>query len=327
MSDIENEQGELQPAKPVTSQGPRGGAVMALLVVLYGLALTLSVVLVFKGKYDLGVTGTLLVLTMAPVAFVLAAGTFGSGARRLESRIEDLGRVIRTLGDQSALSDDARRVLNRQSERELLCKAIEEDLHREDWDAAMVLIKELAERFGYRADAERFRKRVDEVRAATMDRELNDSVGYLDGLILQKRWEAAYADAARISRLYPYSPRVQGLTARVDAAYENHKAELERRFLIAAQEGHADEALSLLKELDKYLTPGEAEPLRELARGVIGKARDNLGAQFKIAVQDRRWKDAVRIGEEIIAGFPNTRMAAEVRNVIDGIRLRASQIA
>jgi uncharacterized protein with HEPN domain len=60
-----------------------------------------------------------------------------------------------------------------------------------------------------------------------------------------------------------------------------------------------------------------------LARGVIGKAKENLGASFRLAVQDRQWAEAARVGDRIIAEFPNTRMAAEIRDVIDGLRQRA----
>ena len=81
----------------------------------------------------------------------------------------------------------------------------------------------------------------------------------------------------------------------------------------------------MLKELDNYLSPDEAEPFREVARGVISKARENLGAQFKIAVQDRQWASAAAIGRRIINEFPNTRMAAEVRGLMDGILSRANQ--
>jgi outer membrane protein assembly factor BamD (BamD/ComL family) len=79
--------------------------------------------------------------------------------------------------------------------------------------------------------------------------------------------------------------------------------------------------------LDQHLTAAEAEPLRELARGVITKARENLGAQFKLAVRDRQWREAVPIGERIIAEFPNSRMAAEVRDVIDNLRQKVTQTA
>ena len=304
--------------------GLSAGALMAIVVMLYGCALAASVLLITRGFKSEGIIGLLLVLTLSPIGFVLARGKRDDNAARLAGRIEDLNRSIRMMADQSALSDDARRVLNRTNERELLRLAIEEDIATENWDAAMVLVKELADRFGYRADAEEFRNRIAQARAATLDKQVSDAMGYLDGLIIQRKWDAAYADAARILRLFPDSPRAYGLDARVRAAHASYKQDLERRFLVASQEGRNEEALTLLKELDASLSPTEAEPLRELARGVIGKARENLGAQFKLAVQDRRWTDAVRVGEQILGEFPNTRMAGEVRDVIDGIRQRAT---
>src|SRR5262245_34106999 len=296
---------------------------MYALFFMYVLALVLSVVMVAQGNLELGVIGTFLVLTMAPIALLVATER-ARWRRGTEQRLEDLQRTVRTLADQAALSNDARRVLNRAGERELLVRAIEEDIGNRNWDAALVLIRELADGFGYRAEAEELRARIDEERRQTVDRDINDAVAYLDGLILQRRWDAAYADAARIARLYPESARIDGLRARVEQARGACKQDLERRFFLAAHEGRHDEALTLLKELDFYLSPSEAEPLRELARGVIGKARENRGAQVKLAVQDRRWGEAVRLGEGIITEFPNSRMAAEVRNVIESIKQRAS---
>ena len=84
--------------------------------------------------------------------------------------------------------------------------------------------------------------------------------------------------------------------------------------------------MEMLKELDAYLTEDEAGPYREVARGVIGKARDNLGVQFKLAVQDRRWDRASQLGDRIIEQFPNSRMAGEVRGMLDSIRARLRQM-
>ncbi len=304
--------------------GPSAGPVLALLFVLYGLALALSVVLAYNGSKELGAAGVLLVLTMAPVAFVVTLSLNGRFIRTMSERVDTVARVVQNMADHNALSDDARRVLNREHERELLRQAIEEDIATRNYDAALVLVRELADRFGFRADAEEFRQRITQVRAETLEREVSDAIAYLDGLIIQRRWEQAFADAQRIQRLYPESGRVEGLRDRVQQAKGSYKSDLERRFLLAAQEGRHEEALTLLKELDFYLTPVEAEPLREMARGVIGKARENLGVSFRLAVQDRRWREAARIGERIIAEFPNTRMAAEVRNIIDGLRTRAA---
>ncbi|MBS0198813.1 MAG: hypothetical protein JSR77_18860 [Planctomycetes bacterium] len=312
-----------QNARKAARKG--GGGTLAILTILYAAALALSIYLAMRPEYfQMGAGGVLLVLTLAPVAFVLA---MKRGDKELTDRVDEISRNVRSFRDLASLSEDARRVLSRKNDRELLTQAIEEDIANRNWDAAMVLVKELADRFGYRSDAEDYRHKIDEARAQTVDREVTEAIAYLDGLIIQRRWDAAYADAARLLRLYPDSARVFGLRGRVEQAQQSCKAELERKFLLAAQEGRTEEAMTLLKDLDTYLSPMEAEPLRELARGVIGKTRENLGAQFKLAVQDRNWRDAARLGERILSDFPNSRMAAEIRDVIDGIRIRASQMA
>jgi hypothetical protein len=41
-------------------------------------------------------------------------------------------------------------------------------------------------------------------------------------------------------------------------------------------------------------------------------------------VRDRQWGAAAAIGRRIINEFPNTRMAHEVRSVLDGVLARAN---
>ncbi len=307
------------------------GAIAAALVVtgvLQGPLTTPGVVFIAAG----GVGLVIVLALIGAVAAIAHAGAVGgrSAPRAGSASAVDLvvlARSIERLMEQSALSDDARRVLNRQRERDLLRAAIEEDISAQDWDAAMVLVRELAERFGYRADAEEFRQRIEQARFETVEQSVAHAVSRLDGLIAQRRWEQALVEAGRIGRLYPESHRVEGLRHRVESARHTYKQDLERRFLEAAQNERIEEAMELLRELDAYLTESEAGPFREVARGVIGKARDNLGAEFKIALQDRRWTHAIGVGERIIAEFPNSRMAVEVRTVIDGLKTRAAETA
>lgn len=277
----------------------------------------------------LGLIGFVVVWALFIISFVVFRTIERDRYTQAESlrQLDELAQNIRHMVEHGALSDDARRVLNRQRERELLRAAIQEDIDRNDWDAATVLCKELADRFGYRSDAEEYRHKIETARFETMDRQVRDAIGLLDGLIIQRRWDNAFQEAAKIGRLFPESPRVEGLRDRVTHAKLAYKQELERQFFVAAQEDRVDDAMDHMKELDSYLSEAEAAPLRELARGVIGKARENLGAQFKLAVQDRRWPEAAYVGDRIISEFPNTRMAAEVRSIIDGIRTKAAAMA
>ena len=274
-----------------------------------------------------GLLGLIVSLACAPVAVMARRrSALGAATGASSGGFSELAQAIRELNESGTLSDDARRVLNRKRERELLRGAIEEDVSAGDFDAALVLVRELAESFGYRADAEEFRQRIESARFESAESESTGAIEGLDRMITQLRWREAEQEAARITRLYPDSPRVDGMRHRVSSARERYKNELERRFLTAAQDERVDEAMGLLRELDGYLTEAEAEPFQELARGVIGKARENLGVQFKLAVQDKRWRDATTAGEQIISEFPNSRMAAEIRGMIDTIRERAAAL-
>lgn len=273
-----------------------------------------------------GGLGVVVCIVAAGVVFALWRAGSRSSDGDLREKLEQLSKAMEQLVEHGSLSDEARRVLHRRQDREILCKAIQEDIEVEDWDAAMVLVKELAERFGYRSDAEEFRQRIEHARFETVQRKVHEGIARIDWLIGQRRWDQALTEAGRVGRLYPDSPQVEGLRHRVEHARQMYKADLERRFLLAADEDRIDEAMESLKELDAYLSESEAEPYREVARGVIGKARENLGAHFKLAVQDRRWDRAAELGQRIVEQFPNSRMAQEVRQLLDGIRARASQI-
>ncbi len=276
---------------------------------------------------SMGVAGLLAMV----LAVVLAPASVGlvylvRDVRQTRSDLQSATLALRSLGEQAALSDDARRVLHRSRERTLLRRAIEEDIAAEDWDAALVLSGELADRFGYRQDAENFRRRIDRSRRATLEHQLNNAMSQLEDLVLHRQWEEAQREAVRIARTFPDAPRAQAAPERVEREVERFKVDLERQFLEAAEDERVEEAMELLKRLDQHLTEDEAAPFREVARGVIGKARNNLGAKFKLAVRDKRWVEAANHGERIIAEFPNSKMAAEVRELLDGIRERAAKM-
>lgn len=307
-------------------------AIYGSLGVLCGVAAIKGIMTTDQTWLLVGLLGLVVVLAALPIALKRSAASAAPG-KHIESELHEIRAQVRSMTaavdsmhETMVLSDDARRVLNRARERDLLCKAIQEDIKSEDWDAAMVLIRELAERFGYRSDAEEFREKVETARFTTLDRRVTDAIRGVDLMIAQSDWTAAENEASRIARLYPDSPKVEGLRHRVSAARDRFKLDLERRFLHAAQGDRIEEAMELLHELDQYLNENEAEHFREVARGVIGKARENLGAQFKLAIQDRMWARAEDVGEKIIAEFPNSRMAEEVRAMIDTVRQRAGSV-
>ncbi len=242
----------------------------------------------------------------------------------LASKADELHELLRSINDRLLISEVAKRIAFREKDRQALRNGIREDIKKGDFDAALALVEQLSKTYGYQSEAEEFRVQIQSARAAETEAKVTEAIGRLDRIIADHDWDSASVEAAKIQRVFPDSPRARALNRRIAEAREAHKRELEQQFLRAAERDEVDRAMELLRELDLYLTEQEAEPLRETARGVIGKKRDNLGVQFKLAIHDKDWLRAVRAGEQIIREFPNTKMANEVRGMLDLLRERAA---
>jgi hypothetical protein len=264
----------------------------------------------------------LLAVSIPAALYALSGAKAGSGDLALY--VQEQNRLLKSINDRMLISDQAKRIAFRQKDRDALREAIIEDLRQEDYDAAMALVNEMANEYGYREEAEQFRQQIIDVQAKKREVMIQKAVARIDELCERKDWDLAKHEVSRLQRLYPDYPTIDELPQRVAKAVNKHKLEIERQFLEAAERDDVDAAMDLIKEMDKYLTPEEAAPFLETARGVVGKKRQNLGVRFKMAVQDRDWIDGVRVGEQIIKEFPNSMMAKEVREMLDTLRERAA---
>ncbi|MEO1236475.1 MAG: hypothetical protein AAFX76_06765 [Planctomycetota bacterium] len=249
------------------------------------------------------------------------------GRRALPSVNLNLTRelgVLESINQRLLLSETAKKISYRADDLAVLRKTLKEDIQKGEYDAAMVLVTDLASAYGQLEEAEQFRAQIDDARRKDQEAKVASGIKDLEAKLADRDFAAAGREAARLQRLYPDAPAVADLPQRVDSAKEQYKHELERAFLHAKDREEIDRALDILKVLDKMLTHEEAEPFREVARDVLGKKRDNLGVQFKLAVHDREWRQAVAAGEQIIKQFPNSRMADEVRQSIDQLRANAA---
>ena len=266
----------------------------------------------------------------ALIAGAVRCGVYGRAGKGAATQAQadgeqgDVLTQLQIISDRMLLSDTAKRIAYRNEDVNALREAIREDIVKKDFDAAMMLVQEMSQTFGYREEAEEFREQIAAARSTEIDARITILLQRLDQIIAAHDFRQAMADALKIKRIYPDNPRVATIDEYVSKAQLDYKQQLERDFLAAAQKDDVDGAIDLLKQLDAYLTEREAEPFREVARGVIGKKRDNLGVQFKMAVHDKEWVKAIRVGEQIIRDFPNTRMAEEVRERIDLLRERAA---
>ncbi len=271
--------------------------------------------------------GGFVVLGLGVIALMVPASVVPLINRLGEVDASDVRRQTRLLEDVASrlnMSDLQRRMADRQRDREHLRHAILDDIRKEDYEAAMALVDEMAESFGYVEEAEKYRQQIIDARARQREQLIGKAVEHVKNLCQKYDWDNARREVDRLGRLFPEDGRIQALPRVMQQARGEHKRELERQFLHAAEIHDTDKAMALLKELDMYLTPAEAEAYLETARGVVGQARENTAVRFRMAVSDRDWIEAMNVGEQVIRDFPNSKMADEVRDMMDVLRERAA---
>lgn len=269
------------------------------------------------------------ILTFAPLLLKMESTVY-----RQHGEIHDLTRAI---ADQCAkldaivqntrISDAAKSLARRDEELDALRETIRNDIRSERWEAALTLIEEMERRFGYKAEAEGIREEVDAAREERIQVKLTEAIEMINSHFEAHDWPRAQAEIDRLLHALPDDSRVQSLQDRMRVLQEQHKQELKLAWDDAVRRADTDQAIDVLKELDQYLSPAEAESLQETARTVFKEKLLRLGVQFRFAVTERRWQDALSIGLEIIRDYPNARMASEVRDALDMLRQRAHQSA
>jgi hypothetical protein len=232
---------------------------------------------------------------------------------------ELLGRIL----ENTALSDAARSLANRDRECETLRVAIRTDIRIEQWDAALSLADAMEKRFGYTDEAESLRKEINEARVDAMRKRLGEATNIIERHFEAHEWGKAQHEIERLRRALPDEPRVAKLQAAFESKRSARKSALLKAWDSAVKREDVDGAIMTLRELDGYLAREEARLLEESAREVFKAKLLQLGMQFQFAVTEQRWRDALEIGVQITEEFPNSRMAREVEEAMDGLRKRA----
>lgn len=241
----------------------------------------------------------------------------------LDERVAGMGEPLHAIMENTEISDSAKSIAHRAKEREALRSAIREEILHQDWEAAYYLIHQMERRFGYRQEAQRIRREVETSRQETIERMIVEAMKHIEDLCDRRAWAQARAEAERLTRLFPNHEQAKTAGDLVDRKRDDYKAELFRAYNEAFSRNESDRCVAILKELDPFLTRSEAEAIAESARGVFRAQLHQLGVQFSIAVNERRWRDALETGLRITSGFPNSRMAEEVRGRLDALQKKA----
>jgi hypothetical protein len=238
------------------------------------------------------------------------------GFRRLETTMKDVAR-------NSALSDAARSITNREKELDALRHVLREEMYRGNWDAATYLIDEIENRFGYKREAESLRKEVAQIREMTIEEKIGEAISHIEKLMDSNHWERARIESERLMKLFPRHQRVMAMPKELGARREARKQELLKQWNEAVEREEVDRGIEILTELDEFLTREEAQSLQDSARHVFKARLVSLGVSFSLAVSEGRWRDALEVGLLIRQEFPNSRMAQEVGQKLDVLQVRA----
>jgi len=225
--------------------------------------------------------------------------------------------VLGSIAQSSRLSEATKSITSREEEREAVRSAIREEMAREDWEAALYLVDQMEHRFGYRDEAERLREQVIDARTADMRNRLNEALEQVEACWNAFEWDRARQEIERLMRVLPDDKHTKRLPEEHHRRREARKAELLAAWHEAVKE------TGLEDDIDGYLTREEARALEESARGVFRAKLAQYGTQFELACKDKRWREALEIGLQIVEEFPNSKMAQQVQQMEGALRQRA----
>lgn len=276
-----------------------------------------------------GCLGIIALIASVPIALILGHARQSAQKHQdtlmaaLSDRLEGLSILLNLVSEQQLLSDRAKQVAFREKDREAVRRAVQEEMSRHDWEAAFVLANDIETSFGYKQEADGLRAEINARRDEIHRRQLAELMAPIDRHIKAELWGAALQEAQDLMRQFPDDAHVQRLPEEIEQRRQMRKGQLRDSWQDAVNRHDTDGSIEILKKLDLYLTPAEAESMQEIARNVFKEKREALRTRFALAVQEHKWAEAIRLGDEIIHDFPNTRIAQEVREKMEALRQRA----
>ena len=194
----------------------------------------------------------------------------------LTDRLDQMSILLNLMSEQQLLSDRAKVVAFREKDREALCRAINEEMAKGDWEAAFALADDVERTFGYRAEAERLRNEIRNKRQEGVRKQINEVVVVIDRHTRAEQWNGAMREAEKLMAMFPDNEQVKNLPHEIDARRQAHKKQLLQSWQEAVARHDVDGSIEILRQLDPYLTPAEAEGMQETARGVFKEKLNNL---------------------------------------------------
>ena len=147
------------------------------------------------------------------------------------------------------LSENAKRVLFRDRELDLLRRTIQDDMASGDVHAALMLCDQMGSEFGAVEESENLRSQIQQALHNRHQTQIKEELNLINELLINHKWVEAYQYAAKMRRLYPETPLLHGVEQHIADARVQYRHSLEAKFLESAEKNNIEQAMELARVL------------------------------------------------------------------------------
>lgn len=252
-------------------------------------------------------------------------GEMNESLAKLADVLEKNRSELKQIDNNTRLSEVAKSIASRDIDMQSLRESVYEKLQQQKFDAAYEIIKEIEVHPQYKQLAIQLNDQVHKYQNATDHERENQIISHIEKFLEAHEWTKAGNQIEKLIWAYPDSQRAKSMRTKLLDMKNQRKTVLLKAWDDAIKRQDTDRSLEILKELDLYLTPSEANALQEAARDVFRNKLHNLGVRFSLAVSEKNWDVAFDTGKEIVENFPNSKMAEEIRPRLSILRQRVKE--
>lgn len=245
----------------------------------------------------------------------------------VSERMEQFSVMLNLISEQQLISERTKAVAFRDKDYEALHRAIREEMARGQYDAALILVNDVENSFGYKQESQQLRDEIAQLRDAAIRRITTEAIAQIDRDCSAEKWDQALSLADRLAATYPGHEMVVPLRQQVLQRKDAVKQVLLQRWRDAVARKDIDGSIDILRQLDIYVTAEEVSQLRDGALEIFKARIERLRERFKKGVQEKNWADAIEVGQDILADFPTSKLAQEVRDMMDMLQTRKAEEA
>ncbi|MBN1973891.1 MAG: hypothetical protein JW787_09660 [Sedimentisphaerales bacterium] len=266
------------------------------------------------------VLGALITMLSRVIKILDALQDNSAKLEELTKALEEIHAGLAQINKSTRISDTVKSIAFKDADRQSLREVVFEKLQAKDFSAAKEIIEEIARHPEYEELAEDLMSEAEKYQNATEQERLNQVTAHIEKLIDDAQWKRASAQIEGLIKAHPYSDQAKNMRLVLYERKQERKKILLAAWDDAVTNQETDRSLEILKELDSYLSPNEASAFQEAASDIFRTKLHSLGMQFSIAVTERRWADALDIGQKIIKDFPNSKMCQEIYTKLDVLK-------